>query len=472
MTLRTGRRALIGVLAAAALAVAAAPAGASSVVYVKDGNVWLTDPDGAKQYQVTFDGGYSSPSQADDGTIVALRARQFVRMDRSGRQLNAPVDGIGTDPGGGQFYGPWEPKVSPDGRRIAYWFGQYSEYYNSGCNCYLFHLENLSTWTWADHFKPYTDDGQYKGLESPSWLTGDRLLATYSGFHENVWTWKLDSGHANYDAQWAFSVQDSEGTYYDFGDAEVSPDGSRFAATAGGDATTNDQLFVGTTNGPLWVGEPPYDNGLSPLPAQPDLRCGGTLGKIVSPTWAPDSREVAYSLGDGVHVLGAGDLADCRALTDRTIAPGGSEPDWGPADVDPSKAPSPPKAAGPSGGSQESGPRTTKLALTGVKLRPRAFAAARRGPGVIAARAGTTLRYRLSEPARLTLTVRHAGRHGRKVRGQLKTAGRPGVNGVRLTGRIARHSLAPGRYKLRIAARDLTRRERAAATVSFRITRR
>jgi hypothetical protein len=107
-----------------------------------------------------------------------------------------------------------------------------------------------------------------------------------------------------------------------------------------------------------------------------------------------------------------------------------------------------------------------------VKLRPRAFAAARRGPGVIAARAGTTLRYRLSEPARLTLTVRHAGRHGRKVRGQLKTAGRPGVNGVRLTGRIARHSLAPGRYKLRIAARDLTRRERAAATVSFRITRR
>jgi hypothetical protein len=43
MTLRTGRRVLIGVLAAAALACAAAPAGASSLVYVKDGNVWLTD---------------------------------------------------------------------------------------------------------------------------------------------------------------------------------------------------------------------------------------------------------------------------------------------------------------------------------------------------------------------------------------------------------------------------------------------
>ena len=107
MTLRTRRRALAGVLAAAAaLAIAAAPAGASSIVYVKDGNVWLSDPGGAKQYQVTFDGGYLSPSQADDGTIVAWRAKQFVRMDRSGRVLNPPVDGIGRDDGNGQFYGP------------------------------------------------------------------------------------------------------------------------------------------------------------------------------------------------------------------------------------------------------------------------------------------------------------------------------------------------------------------------------
>jgi hypothetical protein len=453
------------VAAVAALAAAAAPADASSVVYVKDGNVWLTDPSGAKQYPVTFDGGYSSPSQADDGTIVALQNKRLVRMDRSGRQLNAPVDGIGTDPAGGQFYGPYEPKVSPDGRRIAYWFGQYSEYFNSGCNCYLFHLESLTTWTWADHFKPYTEDGQYKGIVAPSWLTDDRLLATYPGFFENVWTWKLDSGHANYDAQWAFSIQDSTGTYYDLGDAEVSPDGSRFAATAGGDATSDDQLFVGTTNGPLWVGEPPYDNGLTALPAQPDLRCGGTLGKLVSPTWSPDSRELGYSVADGVHVLGAGDLADCRALTDRTIAPGGSEPDWGPADVNPAQAPSPPAhGAGPG---PAAGPST--LALAGARVTPRAFRAARRGPGVIAARAtGSTLRFRVSEPARLTLTVRR-GKHA--VRGRLKTAGRPGANRLRLTGRIGRRSLRPGRYTLRIVARSVTGSERASARVRFSIVR-
>jgi hypothetical protein len=78
-------------ISAAAVVALAATASADSIAYVKDGNVWLTSPDAAKQYQLTFDGGYSSLSQADDGTIVALRARQFVRMDRSGHQLNVPA---------------------------------------------------------------------------------------------------------------------------------------------------------------------------------------------------------------------------------------------------------------------------------------------------------------------------------------------------------------------------------------------
>jgi hypothetical protein len=85
----------------------AASASASSIVYVKDGNVWLTSPDGATAYQVTSDGGYSSPSQSDDGTIVALQGKLMVRMDRSGHRLNEPVAGVGTTQtsGGDTFYG-------------------------------------------------------------------------------------------------------------------------------------------------------------------------------------------------------------------------------------------------------------------------------------------------------------------------------------------------------------------------------
>jgi hypothetical protein len=180
-----------------------ASAGADSIVYVKDGNVWLTRADATKQYQVTFDGGYSSPSQADDGTIVALRARQFVRMNRSGQSLNPPFAGMGTS--GGNFYGPYEPRVSPDGKRVAYWFGQYSDYYSYGCNCFLFHLESKSAWSWSDRFTdPSSESENTLGLEQPEWLTNDRVLAAYSSFWMSGWTWKIGTatGNPGNTAQW------------------------------------------------------------------------------------------------------------------------------------------------------------------------------------------------------------------------------------------------------------------------------
>src|SRR6476469_8056178 len=83
------------VFALALALVMPAAASADSIVYVKDGNVWLSSPDASKQYQVTFDGGYSSPSQANDGTIAAIRAKQLVRLDRSGHVLSA-IDAMGT----------------------------------------------------------------------------------------------------------------------------------------------------------------------------------------------------------------------------------------------------------------------------------------------------------------------------------------------------------------------------------------
>jgi hypothetical protein len=55
------------------------PASADSLVFIKDHDVWLSQPDGSGQYRVTTDGTadnpYASPSQADDGTIVAMRAK-------------------------------------------------------------------------------------------------------------------------------------------------------------------------------------------------------------------------------------------------------------------------------------------------------------------------------------------------------------------------------------------------------------
>lgn len=78
---------------ASLLLATACPAAADSVVFSRDNNIWLSNSDGSGQYQVTLDGTpsspYSSPSQADDGTIVALRTppggrAQIWRMTQSG----------------------------------------------------------------------------------------------------------------------------------------------------------------------------------------------------------------------------------------------------------------------------------------------------------------------------------------------------------------------------------------------------
>ena len=114
---------VVGCLIAALLA--AAPAAADSLVFIRSGNVWLANADGSGQYQVTLDGTadspYSSPSQADDGTIVALRTPpggrpQIWRMHQNGGLLNAPINTPA--PGTGAI----DARASPDGSLVAYWF--------------------------------------------------------------------------------------------------------------------------------------------------------------------------------------------------------------------------------------------------------------------------------------------------------------------------------------------------------------
>jgi hypothetical protein len=80
------RRMLLRILLAVAaiVLVPAAAASADSIVFVKDGNVWVASPDGSGQRQLTRDGTagqpYRSPSQADDGTATTLK--KAVRVSR------------------------------------------------------------------------------------------------------------------------------------------------------------------------------------------------------------------------------------------------------------------------------------------------------------------------------------------------------------------------------------------------------
>lgn len=109
--------------------VAAQSAAADSISYVKDGNVWLSTTDGARQFQVTDGGGYSSASQSDDGTIVAVHGAQRIhKLDRLGNVLadftTAVSDGLDDSNQWGisHFVGPYDVDLSPDGSKLTYNF--------------------------------------------------------------------------------------------------------------------------------------------------------------------------------------------------------------------------------------------------------------------------------------------------------------------------------------------------------------
>jgi hypothetical protein len=69
------------------------------------------------------------------------------------------------------------------------------------------------------------------------------------------------------------------------------------------------------------------------------------------------------------------------------------------------------------------------------------------------ARAGRAIRFRLSEPARVTLRLTRAGT--RRLAGRIRVNGRLGANEVRLRGRrLGGRVLRPGRYRVAASARD------------------
>jgi hypothetical protein len=132
--------------------------------------------------------------------------------------------------------------------------------------------------------------------------------------------------------------------------------------------------------------------------------------------------------------------------------------------------------------------------ITAMTISPRAFFARPRGPSVLAAAKrtyGAVVRYKGSQPATTTFTVQrpHAGRrqggrcrkptranrHGRACTyygrvGSFKHADKAGTIRFRFTGRVRRHALKPGRYRLQAIPRNLAGRGRAVYR-KFRIRR-
>jgi virginiamycin B lyase len=146
-------------------------------------------------------------------------------------------------------------------------------------------------------------------------------------------------------------------------------------------------------------------------------------------------------------------------------------------------------------------PDTVAPAFQGhVKLAPRTFRVSRAATPVSArtskkhpVRAGTTIRFMLSEPAKVTMSVqrrtlgRRVGRHCRKATahnqgthrctlwraaGTLRRGALLGPNSVAFSGRIGRRALRTGRYRLKTRAVDPAGNRSKARIAPFTIVRR
>lgn len=309
---------LVGLTALPATASGAGtPAG--SLVFIKDHNVWLSKGDGSEARALTQDGSfatpYVNPSQSDNGIVVAGRLAEIVRMDQAGNVLNrmnppSLPSSVGTRIDGNVR----DVAISPDGSLVAYTFTEWL----SPAGGVSSGFRSATGYTAADRLTDPAPRGTTY-FNAPSWVGNNRTLQG-GGYGSQV---MIDDLGASEPVHW-FDDGDIYAPSTDLGIPDLAPDGRHLAVLRGYGEDTS--IIWYRVAGSATSGPPP---------ATPTPLCEISAAGVSHPTWAPDSDSLAWSEPDGIWSRSGAE--DCTVLSS-LIVPGGSEPDWSGAPLNPPAA--------------------------------------------------------------------------------------------------------------------------------------
>jgi hypothetical protein len=363
-------RLVAGAAALCALAIAAPAASADSIAYVKDGNVFLTTSDGARQFQVTFDGGYADVSQADDGTMIALHGINLRKLDLQGNVLadfQTPVSDARPAPAK-TFYGPFDPAISPDGTKVAYSYYYMTQSQNPGCfppTCYTTINEGGTGYSYSDRMTAWDEPGlrKHSGWRFPAWVDDTKLVLsnpTHLPNDDVVVDIPEGTSVGMLKSWFTDAVQNNPGV----GGGDVTRDQTKLAFQTG---ENNSTLSLYSTAGvPSTFRDGEDDPVINPVVC---YRYSGPTGggEFGIPTFAPAGNRIAFTESDGIHVADVPDFSGGCTMTGATQDPplliaGATQPDWGPADVPPARQ----QGGGGGNGGQGS---TMAITVSGKKLK-------------------------------------------------------------------------------------------------------
>ena len=291
--------------------------------------MWLANADGSGQYQVTLDGTagspYSSPSQADDGTIVALRTPfggrpQIWRMHQNGGLLNAPINTPA--PGTGAI----DARVSPDGQLVAYWF---LTEVSTGTCLYCFEISSRALISYARPASRIpTRLARRTPAAWPSWMSNNRCTVGRERGELVLQARDARGGPVvgrQRELRHVHRTAPDRQPQRRRGESGRSADRSRPRRQQGDDRAVQS-------------GGPPPADGSAPPPTPECAFTGANGGKFVRPTWSQDGKTLAWQEGNGIWSSRIPDISNCAALTSQLIVPGGTDPDFGPDRRQPGRA--------------------------------------------------------------------------------------------------------------------------------------